>query len=438
MANVVKSDLRKIYRVIADWPLVGRLARIGAAGFRLPEIKAACLTLIERQSVSAEQTIATLSQSLSELSQRQSVFEKEQLPALLQTLSDINHRQLATDNDRDNLVKSVPVALRKNTREVIEIRSQLERLAHSVNDRVDAITETLHTLEDLRVFIETRVADTQRQVGGVGGAMDLLRGQLESAMTVAEGRDGEVRRLVEDAEKLVAEMRAQLEGVRSINETRTQVGNAMNSISYLLGRVEFVRRELMFEMRYGANSSGNGEQMKATTRILSPEKLEAARQRRLRLNLGCGHISLDGYLNVDRRELPGVDIIAEVDDLPFGTEEVDEIFSSHLLEHFPVEQLTRQLLPYLVSLLKHSGEFHAIVPDAQAMIQHYANGSYAFADLREVTFGSQDYDGDFHYNMFTPQSLSDALQGAGLKNVRVVEAGRRNGVCYEFEIVANK
>src|SRR6478672_5057467 len=170
MANAVKSDLRKIYRAIANWPLVGRLARVGAAGFRLPEIKAACLTLIERQNVSAEQTIASLSQSLSELSQRQSVFDKEQLPALLQALSDLNHRQLSTDNDRDNLVKSVPVALRKNAREVVETRGQLERLAHSVNERLDAMTETLYKLEDLRVFIETRVADTQRQVGGMGDA----------------------------------------------------------------------------------------------------------------------------------------------------------------------------------------------------------------------------------------------------------------------------
>ena len=36
-----------------------------------------------------------------------------------------------------------------------------------------------------------------------------------------------------------------------------------------------------------------------------------------RLNLGCGHIPLDGYVNVDIRALPGVDVVAPVDALPF-------------------------------------------------------------------------------------------------------------------------
>jgi hypothetical protein len=264
-----------------------------------------------------------------------------------------------------------------------------------------------------------------------------------------EGRIDELRRQFESQassiEQVFHESRGQLEGLTSstqqrIEETRTRLESITSSVEFLLGRVEFVRRELMFEMRYGAapSGNGNGHQLKTKSEILSPKKLAAARSQRLRLNLGCGHIPLAGYLNVDRRALPGVDIVAEVDDLPFGPAEVDEILSSHLLEHFPQEQLNRELLPYLIGLLRPGGEFRAVVPDAQAMIQNYANGSYPFGSLREVTFGAQDYDGDFHYNMFTPQSLADALQASGLRNVKLIEAGRRNGVCYEFEIVGSK
>lgn len=518
MVKIVKSNLKKIYRVTVEWPIVGRLVRIGAAAFRLPEIKAACLTLIERQPVPESGQFPAISQSLSDLSHRQLVFESEQLPSLLQTLSDLNQRQLSSDNDRDNLVKSVPVALRKSTRELAEIRGQIESLTNTMHERMHGVPgqleditnlmqqrldemqvqvrgmavvtdEMRRQLESVRALAEQRVGEARSQVEHVVGSMEVLRGQIESVTGLLESRNGEVRGQVEDIAKSANETRGQLENVmglmqqrieevrgqvedavRSMNETRNQlengtimleqrigdarghvqgvmgamdetraqVENAMNSVRYLLGRVEFVRRELMFEMRYGGLPANGGERIKTRTEILSPEKLNAAREVRLRLNLGCGHIPLDGYLNVDRRGLPGVDIVAEVDDLPFVAEEVDEIFSSHLLEHFPAEQLRRELLPYLVGLLKHGGEFHAVVPDAQAMIQNYANGSYPFADLREVTFGSQDYDGDFHYNMFTPQSLSDALQAAGLKNVRVIEAGRRNGACYEFEIAADK
>jgi hypothetical protein len=53
-------------------------------------------------------------------------------------------------------------------------------------------------------------------------------------------------------------------------------------------------------------------------------------------------------------------------------------------------------------------------------------------------FGGQDYIGDYHYALYTPDSLSALLQGAGFRSVRVMTQGRRNGLFYEFEIAADK
>jgi predicted SAM-dependent methyltransferase len=108
------------------------------------------------------------------------------------------------------------------------------------------------------------------------------------------------------------------------------------------------------------------------------------------------------------------------------------------LEHFPQEQLRRELLPYFFNLIKQGGEFHAVVPDAEAMIQEYSNGHYPYDDMREVFYGAQDYDGDFHFNMFTPDTLSKLLLEGGFTNVSIIERGRKNGSCYEFEMVAKK
>jgi SAM-dependent methyltransferase len=300
----MKARIKKMARIMANWPIAGRLVRIAIAVIRLPE------------------------------------FQDRYL--------EFSPQHLAIDSDRDNLVKSVPVALRKITRDLKEIEERLEN-----------------------------------NVKGV--------------------------------EK-------QLEG-------------AAEPIEYLLGRVEFVRRELMFEMRYGASAPiSDSDQLKTKTEVLSPEKLAAARHERLRLNLGCGHIPMEGYLNVDRRALPGVDIVAEVDALPFESGELDEIFSAHLLEHFPQEQLHRELLPYWIKLLKPGGEFRAVVPDADSMIKAYVKGDYPYAHLREVTFGAQDYDGDFHFNMFVPTQLQDLLTEAGLSNFELIAQGRKNGACFEMEI----
>ncbi len=327
---------------MAGWPLIGRLVRITVAVIRLPHFRDEYL----------------------ELARRQQAFELHQLPTLLHTVSDINQRLIKSDSLKDNLVKSVPVALRRITREVAELRRQVNELR-----------------------------------------------PLPAPESLAQPSD----------------------------TTRADLEAVADTVRYLLGRVEFVRRELMFELRYGASPpSDNAAGLSAIPEILSADKLATARRDGIRVNIGCGHIPLDGYLNVDRRALPGVDIVAEADQLPFGSGELDEIFSAHLLEHFPQEQLRRELLPYFLSLLKHGGTFRAVVPDAEAMIREYSVGRYPYSDLREVIYGSQDYDGDFHYNMFTPEALETLLLEAGFRELVIPVRGRKNGACFEFEITARR
>jgi hypothetical protein len=133
-----------------------------------------------------------------------------------------------------------------------------------------------------------------------------------------------------------------------------------------------------------------------------------------------------------------VDIVADLGNLPFEQGEVTEIFSSHVLEHFPEEELVRRLLPYWVSLLAPGGMFRVIVPDADTMMRSWAEGTMSFDDLRLATFGDQEYEGDFHFTMFTPATMRAHLSNAGLVDVNVDVQGRRNGVCYEMEITATR
>jgi SAM-dependent methyltransferase len=54
----------------------------------------------------------------------------------------------------------------------------------------------------------------------------------------------------------------------------------------------------------------------------------------LRLNLGSGNRPLPGYVNVDSRQLPTVDVVADVRSLPFDDGSAVEVEASSLLEHF--------------------------------------------------------------------------------------------------------
>jgi hypothetical protein len=271
-----------------------------------------------------------------------------------------------------------------------------------------------------------RASELANSVPELREAVGSLTNEMRSVSDKASAVDGEIKDLWKKAVSIDNEFHALWEaGAR--NNRR---------FSDLWHRTEFIRREILFEMQHKTQVERS---VAVAPRILDSAKLAAAHQTgRVRLNIGCGHIALDDYINVDRRDIPGIDVVGEAGNLPFDKSSVDEIISGHLLEHFPQEELRRQLLPYWMSLLKPGGTFRAVVPDGEAMVNNLVGGTYAFEDFRAVLFGGQDYDGDFHYNLFTPESLKALLSQAGFVDVEMPVKGRVNGQCFEFEIRARK
>lgn len=103
--------------------------------------------------------------------------------------------------------------------------------------------------------------------------------------------------------------------------------------------------------------------------------LEAGRP--LRLNLGCGRRPRPGFYGVDQFEMPGVDIVADLN-RPFSRlpeDSVAEIYTRHTLEHVP------QLLPLM-------GEFHRITQPGgriEIIVPHFSN-PYGYSDPTHVRF----------------------------------------------------
>jgi hypothetical protein len=277
----------------------------------------------------------------------------------------------------------------------------------------------------------TRVAARQREMDAdadnLARSVPVALRRLTRALAEADAR-------VDTVEGQVKDVAGRLDGVAS-HDVEPRLEDLTRSVGFLLERVEFVRSELLFEIRYGQGSPARTESEPVVTQV----KVDlGARTEPLLVNLGCGHVPLAGYVNVDNRDLPGVDVVADVFAMPFEDGTVVEFFSSHFLEHFPVEQLRRRLLPVLRAKLAPGGRLRAVVPDVDAMMRAYVAGTYPYEDMREVVYGGQDYDGDFHYNMFTPDSLSELLSSGGFRDVRVVEAARVNGKSLEFEIEATR
>ncbi len=167
------------------------------------------------------------------------------------------------------------------------------------------------------------------------------------------------------------------------------------------------------------------------------EKVVAAGGK-IRLNLGSGSLTKEGYLSVDARDLNGVDVVADVGELPYEMGSVDEIYSAHLIEHFTKQKLEKELLPYWYSLLKPDGKLTVIFPDMEAMLESYHQGNMSFDQLGYLIMGAQDYQLDYHYAVYSPDIVVAMLKAVGLRDIQIVARGRENGGCLETEIRAVK
>jgi predicted SAM-dependent methyltransferase len=129
-----------------------------------------------------------------------------------------------------------------------------------------------------------------------------------------------------------------------------------------------------------------------------------------RVDIGAGtNPHAPGWSTVDR--YTPATFKAEMWELPFTAGSVDELWSSHALEHVP----TAQVLPTLREW------FRVLRPGAAATIQ-VPNLDYAVRFWLEhpgepwalaILFGNQAHEGEFHHTGWTPDTFRSDLQAAG-------------------------
>jgi len=328
--------------------------------------------------------------------------------------------------------------------------ADLENKVAAMSSHVAAVSATVNAIESHQPAVLNAIASVNgnarllaRETNGLREELlgdreknDLRFAELTSAEARHVAHEVSVGRALEAFESSGSSQQQRIEEAwvsfqRGDDSVREDFRPHIETIGWLLQRVETIRAEMMHELRYGAKPDADS----VVGKIVNPSSLDTAN---IRLNIGAGHISLDGFVNVDIRELPGIDVVASVDSLPFEQNTVSEIFSSHTLEHFPELELRRRLLPYWFGLLAPGGVFRAVTPDLAEMSKAYALGKISFDVLRAVAYGGQEYQGDFHFNGFSPQSLCRILDEAGFTDSKVVAKDRVNGDCIEFEVSALK
>lgn len=304
-----------------------------------------------------------------------------------------------------------------------ELLTQIGNMENITWDRIMQINQRLQKIE----------TEYKKQQNAIESAADSLAVRMDERTENISSFISEMRKEshyhVKDYSNRIADR---------LNERFMEVQSGVEDygnriVDRLNERLMVVRSEILFEIM--RNESMEGIKKKKTEcRVLNERKLDDARRKNIvRLNIGAGHLCFDDYINIDEREIRNIDIVADARKLPFDENDADEIYASHLIEHFTKNEFEKTILPYWYGLLKEGGKIRVILPDLESMIFHYAKEEYGIRELREVVYGLQEYPGDIHYALYGRDELKEMFENLGMK-AEYVFWGRRNGKCYDMEL----
>ncbi|MDF2114708.1 hypothetical protein PY365_03920 [Roseiarcaceae bacterium H3SJ34-1] len=284
-----------------------------------------------------------------------------------------------------------------------------EKLSPLVEARIQT------ALQEAQAFAEERISQAHERV------------QAQQVQAFTEKQILQVLEKVEArVQHATSELKAYLdEKTNFLNASTSAMGKALAEVKKrasadnpdarfqaMENRIEQLRLELLHELRTAvglANGIAPGPSA-IVPKILNEAKLTRRKVWGVKLNLGCGPHMLEDYLNVDTQEMPGVDIIADVANLPFEPGEVQEILASHLLARFSAEQVHQALLPHWHRILMPGGTLVIVAADEDDSYQH----------------------------LWTPFSTRAALARAGFQTIEVEYEDRRSETGLEFRISARK
>lgn len=143
----------------------------------------------------------------------------------------------------------------------------------------------------------------------------------------------------------------------------------------------------------------------------------------IKLNLGCGEVLLNDFINIDIREDVLPDVCCDISNLSqFKSNSVDYILAHDVVEHFSHRQVW-DVLQEWVRVLKVGGEIEIQVPSIDRIFEkrdetiknHNGDSSKRFSQL---IFGGQDYPSNFHTLAITKEffRLMEKRLGLALVN----------------------
>ena len=98
----------------------------------------------------------------------------------------------------------------------------------------------------------------------------------------------------------------------------------------------------------------------------------------LLLNIGCGQLTVDGWVNIDYKPVQRQCFYLDVrNGLPLSNDSARHIHCEHFLEHLEFSE-ARRFLCECARVLDHAGTMRLIVPDLERYVIAYAKNDHSF------------------------------------------------------------
>lgn len=132
----------------------------------------------------------------------------------------------------------------------------------------------------------------------------------------------------------------------------------------------------------------------------------------MKLHLGCGSKHIDRFINIDARQLEGVDMVDDIISLAsYENNSINLIYASHVLEHTGRHEYISVLKRWF-DILEPNGILRLAVPDFEQIVAYYSKHK----DIKKVTgllWGGQTYPQNYHYMGWDFSSLKSDLEKVG-------------------------
>jgi len=134
-----------------------------------------------------------------------------------------------------------------------------------------------------------------------------------------------------------------------------------------------------------------------------------------KLNVGCYHMKLDGFINIDINPECEPDILKDIRELEFDNESIDLILASQVIEHFDLIDV-KFILSKFYRWLKKGGQFIVEVPDVGCILDKVEKNEWKIEDYYGAIYGNKEIMGQSHKSQFDIILLINMLKEAGFNN----------------------